>query len=930
MKIALPLFIIFTAFTFLNGQTPLLQSNWEYISHAQLEQLSNGQHEKVHDAILLANGDLVLVGESKGNEKRSLSKGLCLVIDAQTGREKQRFYYGDNSKAVFKSVTATAFGTLCIAGFIETKQHGKQGLLLEVDMALKDKVLKEEMIGEVADQHFEKIVNIDAYTSLIAGKNENIPNDLWLLLYDNRQKEVIQQYYKGNSEIGSIVGMEKRYDDKVWISGNTAKKGDYWVAKVAVNNNNIFAELNTFGKEKVEENLYAITSNAYGDLLLAGETYALGRGVSDPLLVEMGFDDFPNNIRLDTFVTETNTNSAVGVYQSLRPKQWLTLQHSRRLASKLLIKDGRKSKAFSLSKHLPEGFKIVKFFIFKTDQNNLIVIGHDEQKKRETASIRAIGLKNGTLLAAKGLLEVECTLSDFINADGSDKKYLYPRSRGTIELKIRNTGQADISHGWIDITPIEQTEGLELRLDNGFIQPIPSGQYCTISIPVRGLTHLKSGLSRFKIKIEANNQAVKTLELSIKSSDSSVITTKNGSRYPYLHTTARNATTYEDNMLLNGELEQAADKIVEEQNIIIEINGVIVRDNNKKDADLKLIEVEARKETRLYRFSYQLKGLKEGVNRVAIILEKDTIFTTNIYFNKRKPNLYAIVIGPDFDDLKFTAQDAKDFSKLLSQQKNRSYYDEVDIRELSSPEQTGLVNIQIEFDDIRQMAEKGKIKPNDHIMIFFSGHGKVKNEQFYLTTSDFNPKSIELTSINFKELLEQFLNPINCKKIVFIDACHSGNARGGKEGEDKGLARALEKANSIAPGIITFASSSIDEVSYENEIWENGVFTEALLEAISDSTVVLSDGSLLSANGLQVSYSVKGHAFVDTTTIQSWSIAEEKDNVLTIDELNNYLKIRVPDLLKTVMPEKKQTPSLPQTEQVLDKDLPIIWLNDKN
>ena len=60
--------------------------------------------------------------------------------------------------------------------------------------------------------------------------------------------------------------------------------------------------------------------------------------------------------------------------------------------------------------------------------------------------------------------------------------------------------------------------------------------------------------------------------------------------------------------------------------------------------------------------------------------------------------------------------------------------------------------------------------------------------------------------------------------ILLLDACRSGGATAPT---DRSL-RAMLKA----PNVTVFTSSSAGELSVEDDAWQNGAFTEALLEAL--------------------------------------------------------------------------------------------------
>jgi uncharacterized caspase-like protein len=78
------------------------------------------------------------------------------------------------------------------------------------------------------------------------------------------------------------------------------------------------------------------------------------------------------------------------------------------------------------------------------------------------------------------------------------------------------------------------------------------------------------------------------------------------------------------------------------------------------------------------------------------------------------------------------------------------------------------------------------------------------------------------------------------KVLAFIDTCYSG-AQGVDTGTRAGLPADVSKLAldlaSAENGVVVFTSSTGREVAYEDPEWENGAFTEALLEALSGKAV---------------------------------------------------------------------------------------------
>ena len=143
---------------------------------------------------------------------------------------------------------------------------------------------------------------------------------------------------------------------------------------------------------------------------------------------------------------------------------------------------------------------------------------------------------------------------------------------------------------------------------------------------------------------------------------------------------------------------------------------------------------------------------------------------------------------------------------------------------------------------------------------------------------------------------------VEAKKIAFIDACLSGTIEGGKGTSGEKLSNALLLANESAPGTAAFASCSDNEQSYENKTWENGAFTEAILEALNGEPVTLSDGTTLKINQND----------------------ETGKDIISIKEVHQFLQKRVPDLLKGLKLGVTQNPKL--SNQELDMNLPLFIL----
>lgn len=72
------------------------------------------------------------------------------------------------------------------------------------------------------------------------------------------------------------------------------------------------------------------------------------------------------------------------------------------------------------------------------------------------------------------------------------------------------------------------------------------------------------------------------------------------------------------------------------------------------------------------------------------------------------------------------------------------------------------------------------------------------------------------------------------KTILFFDTCHSGNIVTGVKAGDQAadIDKFADELADAQSGVIVFTSSTCRQFSVEQETWENGAFTEDLLEGI--------------------------------------------------------------------------------------------------
>ena len=195
------------------------------------------------------------------------------------------------------------------------------------------------------------------------------------------------------------------------------------------------------------------------------------------------------------------------------------------------------------------------------------------------------------------------------------------------------------------------------------------------------------------------------------------------------------------------------------------------------------------------------------------------------YKNQRKPTLHVFAVGvnkykvEDFDDLKYAENDARDFVNAIVDLADNEMYERVDTTIiLGSRASRNYILAQL-------MKLEGRVKSNDIVMLFFSGHGMVENDKSYFITSD---AEYVIQGLATRDIVDQIeLMKKRSNVFVFMDACHSGAMKTTER--TKGNAKPITLAESE---VIGYYSCAEKEKSIEDDNLKNGVFTYALINSL--------------------------------------------------------------------------------------------------
>ncbi|OPY86840.1 MAG: Caspase domain protein [Smithella sp. PtaU1.Bin162] len=241
--------------------------------------------------------------------------------------------------------------------------------------------------------------------------------------------------------------------------------------------------------------------------------------------------------------------------------------------------------------------------------------------------------------------------------------------------------------------------------------------------------------------------------------------------------------------------------------------------------------------------SYTLK-LLPGENVIkAIAFDKENNVQSNpavhkitaVYKEKRKPALYALVIGineyknPKLT-LKYAVADANLFSSTLRETAG-GLFDKVEITSLILREKSTKSNI------LKELNKYKELDPADVFAFYVASHGTVDEGEYFLITSNVGALStdkLKTDAVTQKELREAIANIPAAKKLIVIDTCNAGKL--GEQLQMAMLTRGMSEdtamkilSRAVGSTIIS-ASSSLQEAleGYKN----HGLFTYVLTEGM--------------------------------------------------------------------------------------------------
>lgn len=318
------------------------------------------------------------------------------------------------------------------------------------------------------------------------------------------------------------------------------------------------------------------------------------------------------------------------------------------------------------------------------------------------------------------------------------------------------------------------------------------------------------------------------------------------------------------------------------------INGVPSFSKNGYDLS-KMGTIEQRKSINFN----CIVSLDDGKNLVEINCTnekgiKSTMESFEIFYDAQKPlkpSLYFIGIGAGSyqskeNNLKYPEKDIDDISKLLAEK--NTLFENVHITLLKNEAVT-----KKDIAELRKILLTSNI--NDQVIIYWSGHGVVtKDLDYYLATYNMDFEKPEKEGLEYTEL-ENLLDSIPARKrILFIDACHSGE---------------LDKEDAILTTDTTTKVNEINSKGLRVTVTNSTNFSALLNEMFAD-TRRSSGANIISAAG-GAEYALEGDKWANGvfTFALLQGLSEKKadlnkDGKILISELQSYLQEKVPELTK--------------------------------
>ncbi|HVX10133.1 MAG TPA: hypothetical protein VHC22_02920 [Pirellulales bacterium] len=213
---------------------------------------------------------------------------------------------------------------------------------------------------------------------------------------------------------------------------------------------------------------------------------------------------------------------------------------------------------------------------------------------------------------------------------------------------------------------------------------------------------------------------------------------------------------------------------------------------------------------------------------------------------ERRPRLYLLAVGvdryrdPAIQPLAFAVADARSVVDIFHRRASGLY--QVADPMVRVDEQVTRAGWTAAFSEISRRLQ-ADVRPDDLLVIFMAGHGFVDpaEQRYYFASQDIAADEVlggvYGSAISWDDF--DLLADVPCRKLAFLDTCHSGAIQPQRDRDLKAAIRALQD-----DVVLTVAASAGHERSEEKPAWAHGAFTKALLEGLGGSADTSHDGAV--------------------------------------------------------------------------------------
>lgn len=870
-----------------NGKT--LIKKWDVVEYNYKGSLLFGATQSIY-------GEVVVVGEQTIN---GIAQGLLLRINPENGQVFDSKAYPGNGQ--LRSIVQLEKGGFLLVGS-KMENNQKKGWILWTDS--EGNLLDERSYAAREDLAFSNVLVYNQEYVIAAGgfgDEKSGSMAVWKIALDDLS-QVLKQVEIGEGGYQDIKGIHLNANNQIQLVGNTQRvrkrvdADNLWVHTFDENLNTVYNQTQIYQTEAREQlhNTYRSPRGewwTYGDYI-GGRSRSIFMYPVDQSGIQMA----------NTLVKQDpNTENGMGI-KTIYGQHFLannqivyTPMDIATHYTWLYRADGRLLSDYEIPK---QAGAFALHDILETFDGGIVLVGFD-YRDRENVFPRFIRLDGIDLLSPpKSMVQLSFVQQPtLVEKGGSGDGVLMPGEQLYIYFKIKNVSELELYGGQIAIESSREIGGLKYRA-TAFIGLLESNQERSFYIPVSGGNNLISADTDFLINITKSDRTLLQSSVNLKCNPVANNSIEKEIILELKEPANKNARTLSGSQPIR--LQVLSNKPLNPNDFTIYIDNAPLP-SSRSQTQLKSISSFSNMPF-AYEFEKVLNFDQPGEYQVYVQVKGDVKNEVTpvrvIQYQPKSPNLHVISIGPSFGkyDLKYNVKDAGDFAAIMREQAgNGGLYGDIFVDEFATDEKTTRTQIAAYFEKLRgralpEYANVDKIYKNDVLVIFISSHGKLVNGALKIIPSDYDQEAEQSTTVDYKRDLLTYLEGVNCKKLLFIDACHSGAAKAKALSMDKEsyYAEKIIELFNATPGLSTLTSSQANQFSFEDDAWQNGAFTEALVEAFQG----------------RADYSGNGY--------------------LSINEIYGYIEYRVPELLSEIHGSQtdrfRQEPALTRTELNLDTD----------